>query len=196
MTEPTPWPTATTFRMTGAPLWAVTLRRQDDPLFLQVKEAEASVLEAHLPKSAYENQGQRVVAGQRLMQAASDIFLGWIRGLAGRDFYWRQLRDMKGSAKIERLSSDQLVLYASICGWAIACRSRRIWAKANASMWRLPTLRRPTPIRPNETTRLSVRPSRRARSRLMQEPEEFSLSKGKAGRFAKLLEGPDIMKFI
>ena len=95
-------------------------RDQDDPLFLQVKEAEALVLKAHLPKSVYKNQGQRVVAGQRLMQAASDIFLGWLRGPTGRDFYWRQLRDMKASAKIERLSPDQLVLYAGNGGWALA----------------------------------------------------------------------------
>jgi uncharacterized protein (DUF2252 family) len=95
-------------------------RDEDDPLILQVKEAEASVLEGYLPQSTYENQGQRVVAGQRLMQAASDIFLGWLRGPAGRDFYWRQLRDMKGSAKIERMSPDELVIYASICGWALA----------------------------------------------------------------------------
>ena len=95
-------------------------RDDDDPLFLQVKEAEASVLENYLPQSTYTNQGQRVVAGQRLMQATSDIFLGWLRGKAGRDYYWRQLRDMKGSAKIERMSSDELVLYAGICGWALA----------------------------------------------------------------------------
>ena len=95
-------------------------RDDDDPLFLQVKEAEASVLENYLPQSTYKNQGQRVVAGQRLMQATSDIFLGWLRGKAGRDYYWRQLRDMKGSAKIERMSSDELVLYAGICGWALA----------------------------------------------------------------------------
>ena len=95
-------------------------RDEDDPLFLQVKEAEASVLEAHLPKSVYKNQGHRVVAGQQLMQAASDIFLGWLRGRPGRDFYLRQLRDMKGSAKIENLSSGELALYARICGWALA----------------------------------------------------------------------------
>jgi uncharacterized protein (DUF2252 family) len=95
-------------------------RDEDDPLFLQVKEAEASVLESHLPKSTYENRGQRLVAGQQLMQAARDIFLGWLRGRAGRDFYLRQLRDMKGSAKIERLSPDELALYARICGWALA----------------------------------------------------------------------------
>jgi uncharacterized protein (DUF2252 family) len=95
-------------------------RNEDDPLFLQVKEAEASVLESHLPKSTYKNHGQRVVAGQRLMQAASDIFLGWLRGPGGRDFYWRQLRDMKGSAKIEGMSPDELVQYASLCGWVLA----------------------------------------------------------------------------
>src|SRR5215207_9540665 len=95
-------------------------RDADDPLFLQVKEAGASVLEGQAAPSAHENQGQRVVAGQRLMQAASDIFLGWIRGPAGRDFYWRQLRDMKGSAQVERMSPDELVLYAGACGWALA----------------------------------------------------------------------------
>jgi uncharacterized protein (DUF2252 family) len=95
-------------------------RDEDDPLFLQVKEAEASVLESYLPKSSYKNHGHRVVAGQRLMQAASDIFLGWLRGPGGREFYWRQLRDMKGSVKVERLSSDELTLYAGICGWALA----------------------------------------------------------------------------
>jgi uncharacterized protein (DUF2252 family) len=95
-------------------------RNEDDPLFLQVKEAQASVLESFLPTSAYRNHGHRVVAGQRLMQAASDIFLGWLRGPGGRDFYWRQLRDMKGSVKVERLSPGELVLYAGICGWALA----------------------------------------------------------------------------
>jgi uncharacterized protein (DUF2252 family) len=110
-------------------------RDQDDPLFLQVKEAGASVLERYVESSPYEHHehhGHRVVAGQRLMQAASDIFLGWFRGTAGRDFYWRQLKDMKGSAKVESMSADELVLYAGICGWALArtpapataCRSR------------------------------------------------------------------------
>ena len=95
-------------------------RDDDDPLFLQVKEAQASVLESYLPKSTYRNHGHRVVAGQRLMQAASDIFLGWLRGPGGRDFYWRQLRDMKGSVKVERLSPGELAEYAGICGWALA----------------------------------------------------------------------------
>jgi uncharacterized protein (DUF2252 family) len=95
-------------------------RDRDDPLFLQVKEAGASVLEGHIPSGTHEHHGHRVVAGQRLMQAASDIFLGWFRGTEGRDFYWRQLKDMKGSAKVESMSPDELVLYAGLCGWALA----------------------------------------------------------------------------
>jgi uncharacterized protein (DUF2252 family) len=95
-------------------------RDRDDPLFLQVKEAGPSVLEGHVPSRTYEQHGHRVVAGQRLMQAASDIFLGWFRGTEGRDFYWRQLKDMKGSAKVEDMSPDELVLYAGLCGWALA----------------------------------------------------------------------------
>ena len=95
-------------------------RDEDDSLFLQVKEAEASVLEAHLTKSIYKHQGERVVAGQELMQAASDIFLGWMTGPAGRHFYWRQLRDMKGSVEVENLSSTNLALYAGLCGHALA----------------------------------------------------------------------------
>jgi uncharacterized protein (DUF2252 family) len=95
-------------------------RDENDPLFLQVKEAGASVLENYVKSNTYEHHGHRVVAGQRLMQAASDIFLGWFRGTEGRDFYWRQLRDMKGSAQVERMSPDELVLYARLCGWALA----------------------------------------------------------------------------
>jgi uncharacterized protein (DUF2252 family) len=98
-------------------------RDEEDPLFLQVKEAGASVLERYVESSPYEHHehhGHRVVAGQGLMQAASDIFLGWFRGMEGRDFYWRQLKDMKGSAKVESMSADELVLYAGICGWALA----------------------------------------------------------------------------
>jgi len=95
-------------------------RDENDPLFLQVKEAGPSVLEAYFPSSNHEHHGRRVVAGQRLMQAASDIFLGWFRGPAGRDFYWRQLKDMKGSADVEGMSPDELVIYAGLCGWALA----------------------------------------------------------------------------
>ena len=95
----------------GTRAWIVLLQGRDgqDPLFLQVKEATASVLEDHLPKSRYKQPGERVVQGQRMMQAASDIFLGWTRGAdATRHFYWRQLRDMKGSALVEAMSPSAL----------------------------------------------------------------------------------------
>ena len=95
-------------------------RDENDPLFLQVKEAKASVLEPYLSRSTYKNQGHRVVAGQRVVQAASDIFLGWLRGGAGRDYYWRQLRDMKGSAKVEGMSPEELAIYGRLCGWVLA----------------------------------------------------------------------------
>jgi hypothetical protein len=92
-----------------------------DPLFLQVKEATRSVLEEHLPHSRYRNCGERVVRGQRMMQAASDIYLGWTKGTqADRFFYWRQLRDMKASADIEAMNAIALGLYAGLCGWTLA----------------------------------------------------------------------------
>jgi uncharacterized protein (DUF2252 family) len=96
-------------------------RDQDDPLFLQVKEATASVLEDHLGKSRYRQHGERVVQGQRMMQAASDIYLGWTKGAdATRHFYWRQLRDMKASAEVEAMAPVALNFYAGICGWTLA----------------------------------------------------------------------------
>jgi uncharacterized protein (DUF2252 family) len=96
-------------------------RDQQDPLFLQVKEATASVLEDHLPKSRYRQAGERVVQGQRLMQAASDIFLGWTKGVQdNRYLYWRQLRDMKGSVVIEGMSPDALTFYGRVCGQTLA----------------------------------------------------------------------------
>ncbi len=96
-------------------------RDDQDPLFLQVKQATASVLEDHLPKSRFKNPGERVVQGQRLMQAASDIFLGWTKGLEeGRYFYWRQLRDMKMSFDVESLRIQGLTAYAGLCGWTLA----------------------------------------------------------------------------
>jgi uncharacterized protein (DUF2252 family) len=92
-----------------------------DPLFLQVKEATASVLEASLGRSRYKQPGERVVQGQRLMQASSDIYLGWAKGAdANRYFYWRQLRDMKGSADIESMAPGPLRFYGRICGWTLA----------------------------------------------------------------------------
>ena len=96
-------------------------RDQHDPLFLQVKEATASVLEDHLPKSPYRQHGERVVQGQRRMQAVSDLFLGWTKGAdATRHYYWRQLRDMKGSAEVEAMAPVALNFYAGICGWTLA----------------------------------------------------------------------------
>ena len=96
-------------------------RDANDPLFLQAKEATASVLEGHLPRSRYRNAGQRVVQGQRIMQAVSDIFLGWTRGAdVVRHYYWRQLRDMKGSVETEGATPLGLTLYARVCGWTLA----------------------------------------------------------------------------
>lgn len=98
----------------------LTGRDARDPLFLQIKEAGRSVLEDHLPAAGQGHHGHRVVAGQRLLQAASDIFLGWTTGPAGRHFYGRQLRDMKGSAVVETMTPDMLRQYAELCGTALA----------------------------------------------------------------------------
>ena len=111
----------------GTRCWIVLMLGRDDsdPLFLQVKEAEASVLSRYVGASKFANHGQRVVAGQRLMQASSDIFLGWQRieaGLDGqaRDFYVRQLRDWKFSVDIENTLASGLRLYGELCGWTLA----------------------------------------------------------------------------
>ena len=107
----------------GTRAFIVLLQGRDaqDPLFLQVKEATASVLEANLRKSRYRQHGERVVQGQRMMQAASDIYLGWTKGQdVRRQFYWRQLRDMKGSALVEAMAPVALTFYARICGWTLA----------------------------------------------------------------------------
>src|SRR6516162_8054379 len=107
----------------GTRAFIVLLQGRDaqDPLFLQIKEATASVLEASLPRSRYRQHGERVVQGQRMMQASSDIFLGWTKGLdVRRHFYWRQLRDMKGSALVELMAPVTLGYYAQLCGWTLA----------------------------------------------------------------------------
>jgi uncharacterized protein (DUF2252 family) len=110
----------------GTRAWIVLMLGNDDadPLFLQCKEAQTSVLEPHLGKSKFAHSGQRVVEGQRLMQAASDIMLGWIRttGIDGveRDFYLRQLWDGKGSALVELMEPDAMAMYARVCGWTLA----------------------------------------------------------------------------
>ena len=111
----------------GTRAWIVLLLGRDDqdPLFLQAKEAGASVLEPHLGASEFANHGRRVVEGQRLMQAASDIFLGWQRVPAGldgqpRDFYVRQLWDAKASAVVETMSPKLMAIYGEACGWTLA----------------------------------------------------------------------------
>jgi uncharacterized protein (DUF2252 family) len=110
----------------GTRAWAVLLtgRDDEDPLFLQAKEAEASVLEPYAGASRFRNHGRRVVEGQRLMQAAGDIFLGWCGaiGMDGRDrdFYVRQLWDWKRSVEVENLTPDGLEIYAELCGWTLA----------------------------------------------------------------------------
>ena len=111
----------------GTRAWIALLLGRDgqDPLFLQMKEAEASVMEEVLGPSEFANHGERVVTGQRLMQATSDIFLGWVHvdsGLDGqsRDFYGRQLKDWKGSAEIEQMVPTGMATYGALCGWTLA----------------------------------------------------------------------------
>ena len=110
----------------GTRAWVVLMLGRDgeDPLLLQAKEAQASVLEPVLGRSTFSSHGQRVVEGQRLMQSASDILLGWIRVDAEdgvkRDFYIRQLWDSKGSALVEAMSPQSMSIYAEVCGWTLA----------------------------------------------------------------------------
>jgi uncharacterized protein (DUF2252 family) len=111
----------------GTRAWIALLLGRDgqDPLFLQIKEAEASVLEEFLGQSEFSNHGERVVTGQRLMQATSDIFLGWVHvteEVAGesRDFYGRQLKDWKGSAETEQMIPEGMEGYGRLCGWTLA----------------------------------------------------------------------------
>ena len=110
----------------GTRAWILLLLGRDsqDPLFLQAKEAQSSVLEPYTGASQFKQQGRRVVEGQRLMQAASDIFLGWVtaEGPDGkdRDFYVRQLWDGKASAVVERMTPETMALYAKLCGWTLA----------------------------------------------------------------------------
>jgi uncharacterized protein (DUF2252 family) len=99
--------------------------REDEPLFLQLKEAQESVLAPFAGKSEYQHQGERVVRGQRLTQAATDPFLGWTSGVgtngaAVKDYYVRQLRDMKGSMSVPLMDPLQLNYYGRLCGWALA----------------------------------------------------------------------------
>ena len=110
----------------GTRAWILLLlgRDGDDPLFMQAKEAQASVLEPYVGRSEFANHGQRVVEGQRLMQEASDIMLGWLHteGLDGaeRDFYIRQLWDSKGGVSVEDMQPEGMLAYAELCGYALA----------------------------------------------------------------------------
>lgn len=105
----------------GTECWVLLLMAGDkDPLFLQVKEARGSVLEAYAGGSVFPNHGQRVVNGHRLMQSASDIFLGWCTSKAGRHFYVRQLRDIKLTPKVELFNSTDMAQFGEFCGWTLA----------------------------------------------------------------------------
>jgi hypothetical protein len=99
---------------------ALLMAGKKDPLFLQVKEARPSVLEAHAGSSAYANHGQRVVMGHRLMQSASDMFLGWTQDRSGRHFYVRQLRDMKLKFRVEKFKPAKMIVFAEWCGFTLA----------------------------------------------------------------------------
>ncbi|NWF83669.1 MAG: DUF2252 domain-containing protein [Bryobacteraceae bacterium] len=110
----------------GTACWVLLfMAGEDDPLFLQVKEARASVLEAYTAPSVFSNHGQRVVNGYRLMQTASDMFLGWTQGARGRHFFIRQLRDIKISPRVETFGPSELGLYATWCGKALALSHAR-----------------------------------------------------------------------
>jgi uncharacterized protein (DUF2252 family) len=111
-------------------LIALLMAEADDPLFLQVKEARPSVLEAYTRRTSFENNGERVVVGQRLMQAASDIFLGWSHGPEGRHFYVRQLRDMKMSPDVESQMRNDMRNYATLCGMTLARAHDKVGAGA------------------------------------------------------------------
>ena len=183
----------------GTRAWVVLMigNDGDDPLFLQIKEAEASVLEPFLGKSKFANHGQRVVEGQRLMQTASDILLGWFRspGLDGvtRDFYIRQLWDGKASALVETMSQRGLTGVrrdlrpdpgTSPRPFRGPRRHRRLpRPKATPSTRRWPRSPRPTPIRTNATSPPSARPSTRDVS-MPTEPD------GRRPRLLTVVRGP------
>lgn len=99
---------------------ALLMAADDDPVFLQIKQAGPSVLEPYMGKSNYNNHGQRVVVGQRVMQSSSDIFLGWTHGNKGRHFYIRQLRDMKMKVRVEVFNPTTMVDYPKLCTWTLA----------------------------------------------------------------------------
>ena len=182
----------------GTRAWIALMLGRDgqDPLFLQIKEAESSVLEEFLGPSEFENHGQRVVAGQRLMQASSDIFLGWLHvesGLDGqaRDFYGRQLKDWKGSAEIEQMNPKGMAAYGRLCGWTLARAHARSGDRIAIAAYlgagpasTAPSSSSPVPMpsRTSATTRRSPRRSRQAGS----PPKQASKS--------EIKELPDVLR--
>ena len=147
--------------------------RRGRPLILQAKEATASASwEPYAAPGRHDNHGERVVHGQRVMQATPDIFLGWCRSAAGRDFYFRQLWDMKGSVDITQLRPDGLSFLGGLCGWALATAHARsgdavamtapISARVTRSTARSPTSPKPMPTRTSGTTPTSWRRSQPA----------------------------------
>jgi uncharacterized protein (DUF2252 family) len=159
----------------GTRCWIILMfgRDESDPLFLQVKEAEASVLSRFVGASKYPNMGQRVVAGQRLMQASSDIFLGWQRAEVGQDgkqhdFYVRQLRDWKYSIAIEDLVPRSTRIYGELCGWTLGRAHARSGDRIAIASYlggsdvfdrAITNSRAPTPTRTNATPNPSLTPS-------------------------------------
>jgi hypothetical protein len=145
---------------------------EGDPLFLQVKEARASVLEPYAGATVFPNHGQRVVNGYKLMQPASDMFLGWSQGARGRHFFIRQLRDIKISVRVESFGAAEMDLYATWCGRALALSHARSGSSATLSGYMAratPSTRPsrpsgwPTPTRTRRTTPPSSARSARAR---------------------------------
>jgi hypothetical protein len=147
-------------------IFLMECRDLDDPLFLQAKEAQASVLERFVGRSGYSNHGRRVVAGQHLMQAATDIFLGWQRvtdlDSQIRDYYIRQFQDWKGSVEVDTLSVRAATLYAGSArrrwpartpGGGTGSRSRPTWARATLLTTRSRSSPSPTPTRTSRTTK-------------------------------------------
>jgi uncharacterized protein (DUF2252 family) len=161
----------------GTRAWILLLlgRDENDPLFLQFKEAQPSVLEPFLGRSEFDQHGQRVVEGQRLMQAASDILLGWERIVTidgqTKDFYVRQLWDAKGSAEVELMEPAALETYGTICAWTLARAHARsgdaiaissYLGRGEASTQRWPRSPRHMPTRTSGTTKRCSRRSRPA----------------------------------
>ena len=167
-------------------------RDQQDPLFLQVKEATASVLEDHLPKSRYKQPGERVVQGQRMMQAASDIYLGWTTGgEEGRYLYWRQLRDMKGSADVESMRPFALALLRSPVRMDARTRARPL-GRPDRDRHLPGKGRRLRPV--GRRLRRALRGSERARLQGLHQGDQLRTADGDRGRLKEQGIGSRIAK--